>query len=117
MDQIFDKLPYGFLENVKSAYVTLTGVVVGLLLALIYFFTLYSAVAEEYAGLVSNRENVKRKLDQYQRTVQQKEMVSRQLIFMEGKLSLAKKQYRETKNCRTCSKSFLHLVRGVATFP
>ncbi|QPJ64620.1 MAG: type 4a pilus biogenesis protein PilO [Candidatus Nitrohelix vancouverensis] len=92
MDHIFDKLPYDFLENIKSAYVILTGVVVGLLLAVIYFFTIYSAIAEEYAGLVSNRENVKRKLDQYQRTVKQKEMVSRQLISMEGKLSLAKKQ-------------------------
>ncbi len=92
MDQIFDKLPYDFLENVKSAYVTLTGVVVGLLLVAIYFFTIYSAIAEEYAGLVSNRENVKRKLEQYQRTVKQKEMVSRQLILAEGKLSLEKKQ-------------------------
>ncbi len=92
MDAIFDKLPYHLLENVKQAYYLLAGLGIGILLIIVYVFTLYATTNEEMVALDAKKDELQRTLKQYQRTVNKKETISRELILTEGKLRLEKKQ-------------------------
>ncbi|PIQ98705.1 MAG: hypothetical protein COV66_15640 [Nitrospinae bacterium CG11_big_fil_rev_8_21_14_0_20_45_15] len=92
MDAFFEKLPYDVLENFKQAYFLLAGLGFGILLIVVYIFTVNTTTSEDIAALDKKKDELQLKLKQYQRTVDKKETISRELILTEGKLRLEKKQ-------------------------
>jgi len=64
----------------------------GILLAVLYFFTVYTAVSEEFTAVTNKRVETEKKLKQYQRTAQRRESVARELVRIQSKLEVVKQQ-------------------------
>ena len=62
MEKIFDKLPYDELEDIQFIHLLAGAIGIGLVLFLVYFFTLHSVSNEEYESLLKQKDRAERTL-------------------------------------------------------
>lgn len=92
LDKVFDKLPYEQLEKIKFVHLLMGAAGAGLLLFLIYFFTLYSAGQEETAALLAKKAEAEKKLKTNEALVAQTGAVKRDLAILVHDLNDARRQ-------------------------
>ena len=109
MEKLFDKLPYDDLEGVQFTHLLAGAIGAGLLLFVIYFFTLYSATHTEFELLVKEKEVAERTLKRYKATVAKKEWVAKNLARIRGQFDAYKKQMPDQNEIP-------NLVQKIATF-
>lgn len=92
LDKLFDKLPYEQLEKIKFVHLLVGAVGTGLLLVVIYFFTIYSAGQEEFVALVIKKEQMEKRLKENELLVAQTNSVEKALTTRRHALAQVKRQ-------------------------
>ncbi len=92
MEALFDKLPYDQLRKYNLVQMLVASSVIGLLLFLGYFFSLYSFQEEEMAALQTKKEQSESKLKRYKNLIKEKDLIESGLFRANGKLALIKSQ-------------------------
>lgn len=91
LDKLFDKLPYEQLEKIKFTHLLAGAAGVGLLLVVIYIFTLYDSGREATAALVAKKATMENKLRANQSLVAQSGAISNELADYVHRLAEVKK--------------------------
>jgi Tfp pilus assembly protein PilO len=92
IEKFFDKLPYDSLEGVKFIHVVFTAIGLGILLAVGYYFTLYTQNHDEMARLGNKKVELTKKLNRYRKVVGERDFVTKRLALVRGDLDAMKKQ-------------------------
>ncbi len=91
LDKLFDKLPYEQLEKIKFAHLLAGAAGVGLLLVVVYIFTLYDSGREATAALTAKKATVESNLKTNQNLVARTGEISNELADYVHRLSEMKK--------------------------
>ena len=97
MDQFFNKLPYDSIEEIGPAKIYFGAVGVCLILFLISFFTILSAVNLEHENLTKKIVDTEYTLKKYFKVVASKHEVHKNLSLKTGELNMKKKQLPSEK--------------------
>ncbi|MDP6711517.1 MAG: type 4a pilus biogenesis protein PilO [Nitrospinaceae bacterium] len=92
MDKLFDKLPYDTLEDIPPVQVLAGAGGVGLVLFLLAYFTLFSAINTEFETLAKKKTDTENTLKRYRKMVANKDVTLKKMIQKVGELSAQKKQ-------------------------
>ena len=92
MDKLFDKLPYDDLEEIQFSHLLAGAIGIGFVIFLIYFFTLHSALSEEHANLLKQKEGAERTLKRYKATVAKEGLVAKNMARVKGQFDAYKNQ-------------------------
>ena len=92
MEKIFDKLPYDELEDIQFIHLLAGAIGIGLVLFLVYFFTLHSVFNEEYESLLKQKDRAERTLKRYKATVAKEGVVAKNMARVKGQFEAFKNQ-------------------------
>ena len=92
MDQIFNKLPYHTLEGAGPAKIFAGAVGISLVVFILAFFTLISAISAELETVKRKIVDTQYTLEKYFKVVASKDEVVKNLSLRSGELSMQKKQ-------------------------
>jgi Tfp pilus assembly protein PilO len=92
MEKLFDKLPYDELKDIQFVHLLLGAIGIGLLLFLVYFFTLHSVSNEEYESLLKQKAGAERTLKLYKATVAKEGLVAKNMARVKGQFDALKNQ-------------------------
>ena len=92
MEKIFDKLPYDELEDIQFIHLLAGAIGIGLVLFLVYFFTLHSVSNEEYESLLKQKDRAERTLKRYKATVAKEGVVAKNMARVKGQFEAFKNQ-------------------------
>jgi type IV pilus assembly protein PilO len=92
MEKLFEKLPYDDLEVIKFSHLLSGAIVIGLVLFLSYYFTLYSATNREFEKLTAQKKLAEKTLKQYKATVANKGFVAKNMARIRGRFNAFKNQ-------------------------
>ena len=92
MEKIFDKLPYDELEDIQFIHLLAGAIGIGLVLLLVYFFTLHSVSNEEYESLLKQKDRAERTLKRYKATVAKEGVVAKNMARVKGQFEAFKNQ-------------------------
>lgn len=92
MEKLFDKLPYDELEDIQFIHLLAGAIGIGLVLFLVYFFTLHSVSNEEYESLLKQKDGAERTLKRYKATVAKGGLVAKNMARVKGQFDAFKNQ-------------------------
>lgn len=92
MDKLFDKLPYDDLEEIQFTHLLVGAIGIGLVIFLVYFFTLHNASNEEYENLLKQKDGAERTLKRYKATVAKEGLVAKNMARVKGRFDAYKNQ-------------------------
>lgn len=92
MEKLFDKLPYDELEDIQFIHLLAGAIGIGLVLFLVYFFTLHSVSNEEYESLLKQKAGAERTLKRYKATVAKGGLVAKNMARVKGQFDAFKNQ-------------------------
>ena len=92
MEKIFDKLPYDELEDIQFIHLLAGAIGIGLVLFLVYFFTLHSVSNEKYESLLKQKDRAERTLKRYKATVAKEGVVAKNMARVKGQFEAFKNQ-------------------------
>jgi type IV pilus assembly protein PilO len=92
MEKLFEKLPYDDLEVIKFSHLLSGSIVIGLVLFLAYYFTLYSATNREFEKLTRQKEVAEITLNQYKDTLAKEGFVAKNMARVRGRFNAFKNQ-------------------------
>ncbi len=116
IEQIFERIPYEFLEKVKFFHLLSASAAIGLLLSAGYFFTLYQDAHKELSKLQTQRARTAQKLENYKILVAQKDPIAKNLARTTGRLEALKQQLPREKDMPGLLKEVSDFGSGRATF-
>jgi type IV pilus assembly protein PilO len=92
MEKLFDKLPYDELEDIQFTHLLAGAIGIGLMLFLVYFFTLHSVSNEEYKSLLKQKAGAEKTLKHYKATIAKEDLVAKNTARVKGQFDAFKNQ-------------------------
>lgn len=116
MDKLFDFIPYDKLTEAKPSHYIAGGVAAGLLFFAIYFFTLHSAMEDEFAALEKSRSQKVQTLKRNRVLVGQRDWVAKELARSIVSLDSMKQQMPKGKDMPALLKKVADFGKGRESF-